>query len=106
VLGARRVKRAWGGSSGWRRRINLSLTDALLFEQFKGDWTADPELAAAAGANTFDNFMIVYAKKFMDVVLGRMDANADIFKAILDDTSFATDLQASYGRQVYAALTA
>jgi hypothetical protein len=30
-----------------RHGLNLSLTDALLFEQFKGDWTKDPELAAA-----------------------------------------------------------
>jgi type I restriction enzyme R subunit len=89
-----------------RHGLNLSLTDALLFEQFKGDWTADTELAAAARANTFDNFMIVFAKKFMSVVLSRMDANGDIFKAILDDASFAADLQASYGRDVYATLTA
>jgi type I restriction enzyme R subunit len=89
-----------------RHGLNLSLTDALLFEQFKGDWTVDPELLAAARANTFDNFMIVFARKFMSVVLGRMDANGDIFKAILDDATFASDLQASYGRDVYAVLTA
>ena len=81
--------------------LNLSLTDALLFEQFKDDWTGDPEIQAAATANDLDNFMIVFAKKFMNVVLSRMDANADIFKAILDDDAFAKDLQNSYGRDVY-----
>jgi type I restriction enzyme R subunit len=85
--------------------LNLSLTDALLFEQFKDDWTADPEIQAAARANDLGNFMIVFTKKFMNVVLSRMDTNADIFKAILDDDAFAKDLQTSYGRDVYQELT-
>lgn len=37
-------------------------------------------------------------------VLSRMDANADIFKAINDDKGFADDLKVSYGRDVYLAL--
>ena len=87
-----------------RHALNLTLTDALLFEQFKGDWLADPELAAQAKANTFDNFLIVFAKKFLTTVLLRMDANAEIFKAINDDEGFADDLKANYGREVYVAL--
>ncbi|MGD9796944.1 MAG: type I restriction endonuclease subunit R [Acidimicrobiia bacterium] len=81
--------------------LNLSLTDALLFEQFKGDWTGDGDLVAAARANSFENFMIVFANKFFGTVFSRMDANAEIFKAINDDKAFADDLQASYGRDVY-----
>lgn len=88
-----------------RHGLNLSLTDALLFEQFRGDWTADSELAAAAKANSLENFMIVFAKKFMSTVLTRMDANADIFKALLDDKAFAADVQSSYGRDVYSELS-
>jgi hypothetical protein len=38
----------------------------------------------------------VFAKKFLSTVLSRMDANADIFKAINDDKGFADDLKASY----------
>jgi len=87
-----------------RHALNLTITDALLFEQFKGDWVADPELAAQAKANTLDNFLIVFAKKFLTTVLSRMDANADIFKAINDDKGFAEDLKASYGREVYLTL--
>ncbi len=86
-----------------RHALNLTITDALLFEQFKGDWLADPELSAQAKANTLDNFLIVFAKKFLSTVLTRMDANADIFKAINDDKGFAEDLRASYGREVYLA---
>ncbi len=82
----------------------LTITDALLFEQFRGDWASDAELVAAAKANTFENFMIPFAQKFMAVVLGRMDANAEIFQAILDDTGFADDLKTSYGRDLYREL--
>ena len=83
---------------------DLEVTDE--FEQFKGDWVADPALAAQAKANTLDNFLIVFAKKFLTTVLSRMDANADIFKAFNDDKGFAEDLKASYGREVYLALRA
>lgn len=82
----------------------LTLTDALLFEQFKADWADDPDLVAAAKANTYENFMIVFATKFMSVVLGRMDANADIYAAILDNQGFANDLKSSYGRDLYQQL--
>lgn len=84
----------------------LTIIDALLFEQFRGDWATDSELVPAARTNTFESFMILFAKKFMNVVLGRMDANAEIFQAILDDTGFADDLKASYGRDLYRELTA
>ncbi|MGB3410543.1 MAG: type I restriction endonuclease [Microthrixaceae bacterium] len=84
--------------------FQLSITDALLFEQFKGDWAGDPDLVAAAKANTFENFMIVFAAKFMNVVLGRMDANAEIFKAVLDNQGFADDLKHTYGRDLYEQL--
>lgn len=82
----------------------LTITDALLFEQFRGDWASDDELVASAKANTFENFMIPFGQKFMAVVLGRMDANAEIFQAILDDTGFAEDLKTSYGRDLYRQL--
>jgi len=87
-----------------RHGLALTLTDALLFEQFKGDWTDDPELAAAAKVNTFENFMIVFARKFLGTVFARMDANTEIFKAINDDKAFAEDLKASYGRDVFDGL--
>ena len=54
--------------------------------------------------NTFENYKIPFAEKFMKVVLGRMDANGDIFKAILDNQAFADDLKSSYGRDLYRQL--
>jgi type I restriction enzyme R subunit len=84
----------------------LTITDALLFEQFKGDWAQDPELAEAAKANDLDNFMLVFVSKFFDTVFARMDANEAIFKAINDDDHFADELKTIYGREVYRALRA
>lgn len=87
-----------------RHGLQLSITDALLFEQFRGDWAADPELAEVAQVNTFENFMIPFAEKFMNVVLARMDTNGDIFKAILDNQAFADELKTTYGRDLYRQL--
>ncbi len=83
----------------------LSVNDALLFEQFKGDWLADADLAAAARANTFENFMILFAQKFMSVVFGRMDINDEIFAAIANNEAFAADLRSTYGRDLYERLS-
>lgn len=87
-----------------RHALNLTITDALLFEQFKGDWLADEDLAEVAKANDYEHFLIAFGKKFLLTVLTRMDKNADIFKAINDDDGFAEDLKAMYGRDVYEAL--
>ena len=87
-----------------RHALNLTITDALLFEQFKGDWLADEDLAAKAKVNDYEHFLIAFGKKFLLTVLTRMDKNADIFKAINDDDGFADDLKALYGRDVYEAL--
>ena len=46
----------------------------------------------------------MFTKKFLTTVRSRMDANADVFKAINDDKGVADDLKASYGRDVYLAL--
>jgi len=82
-------------------RAYSSRTDALLFEQFKGDWTADPDIAAAAKVNSFENFMNHLRQEVPDHRLRRMDANTDIFKAINDDKAFAEDLRTSYGKDLY-----
>lgn len=89
-----------------RHGLTLSLTDALLFEQYEGDWTQDPELAAQARANSLENFALVFDKKFFDTIFKRMDANEAIFKMINDDPGFADSLREIYLRRVYEALRA
>lgn len=89
-----------------RHGLTLSLTDALLFEQYEGDWTHDPELAAQARANSLENFALVFDKKFFDTIFRRMDTNEAIFKMINDDPGFADSLREIYLRRVYEALRA
>jgi type I restriction enzyme R subunit len=84
-------------------RFGLDLGDAdqLLFDQFEETWAADTGLAAQAQANTIDNFRLVFDPKFMDTVIGRMDANEAIFKRILDDDDFRRVLTDFYLNRVY-----
>jgi type I restriction enzyme R subunit len=89
-----------------RYGLNLTLTDALLFEQYEGDWTSDPELAAQARANTMENFALVFNKKFFDTIFKRMDANEAVFKKINDDDAFAATLRDYFLGRVYGALRA
>ena len=84
-------------------RFSTDFTDAdkLLFDQFEETWASDTGLAAQAQANTLDNFRLVFDPKFMDTVIGRMDANEAIFKRILDDDDFRRVLTEYYLKKIY-----
>ena len=76
----------------------------MLFDQFEETWAADPTLEAQAKNNDLGNFRLVFDPKFMDTVIGRMDANETIFKRILDDEDFRAVLADYYLRRVYRRL--
>ena len=63
--------------------LNLNEQDQLLFDQFEETWVADPEVAAQARNNTIENFRLVFDRRFLGTVVGRMDENEAIFKRIL-----------------------
>jgi len=87
-----------------RYGTNLGEADQLLFDQFEETWAADPDLADQARNNTIDNFRLVFDPKFLDTVIGRMDANEAIFKRILDDDDFRNVLADFYLRKMYTRL--
>ena len=87
-----------------RYGLDLGEPDQLLFDQFEETWAADPDLADQAKNNTLDNFRLVFDPKFMNTVIGRMDANEAIFKRILDDDDFRQVLGDFYLRKMYARL--
>jgi type I restriction enzyme R subunit len=60
--------------------------------------------APQARSNTLDNFRLVFDRKFMNTIVSRMDANADIFKRILDDDEFRELLGDYYVRKIYEQL--
>ena len=83
---------------------NLNEQDQLLFDQFEETWMADPEVAAQAQNNEFDNFRLVFDRMFMGTVIGRMDDNEAIFKRVLDDPEFQKTLMDLYAMRVYRRL--
>ena len=87
-------------------RFGTDLTDVdkLLFDQFEEEWVGDDELSAQAKSNRIENFRLVFERKFMQTIIGRMDANSDIFKRILDDDDFRELLGDYYVKKVYEQL--
>lgn len=81
--------------------LDLVEADQLLFNQYEQEWVDDPELAAQARENTMDNFSLVFKRKFLDTIVGRMDSNEEIFKRILDDEDFQDVLANYYLAKVY-----
>jgi type I restriction enzyme R subunit len=65
---------------------------------------ADDELSDQAKSNGIENFRLVFDRKFMRTIIGRMDANSDIFKRILDDDDFRELLGDYYVKKVYEQL--
>ena len=81
--------------------LNLTESDQLLFDQFEQTWLSDPEVTAQAQNNEFENFRLVFDRKFLTTVIGRMDENDLIFKKILDEPAFQQTLMDLYASKVY-----
>ena len=81
--------------------LNLTESDQLFFDQILEDFVANEEVGNQARNNTFDNFRLAFEPRFMNTVVGRMDANEAIFKKILDDADFQDLLKWLVALQVY-----
>ena len=81
--------------------LNLNEADQLLFDQFEQTWLSDPDVAAQAQSNTFDNFRLVLDRTFLKTVIGRMDDNEAIYQRVLDDPEFSQALMDLYATRVY-----
>ena len=64
----------------------------------------DPEVAARAQNNAFENCRLVFDRMFMGTIVGRMDDNEAIFNRILDDAEFQKTLIDLYAMRVYRRL--
>ena len=85
---------------------NLNERDQLLFDQFEETWLQNPEVAAQAQNNEFENFRLVFDRMFLGTVVERMDDNEAIFKRVLDDPEFRKALMEIYAHRVYSRLRA
>jgi type I restriction enzyme R subunit len=80
---------------------NLDERDQLLFDQFEETWATDPEVMDQARNNEFDNFRLVFDRKFLSTVVERMDGNEAIYKRVLDDEEFQKALMDLYALRLY-----
>jgi type I restriction enzyme R subunit len=87
-------------------RFSTHFTDAdkLFFDQIEQTCAEDQGLATQALANDIDNFRLVFDPKFLNLIIGRMDANEAIFKRVLDDEDFRRLLTDFYLQRVYERL--
>ena len=84
--------------------MNLDERDQLLFDQFEETWASDVDVVDQARHNVFDNFRLVFDRRFLDTIMGRMDENEAIYKKILDDDEFRTSLMDLYAERLYTRL--
>lgn len=95
-----------------RTRMHPSSTVTAMFGSTSGRatrWslirrTADGDLADQAQNNTMANFKLVFDKKFLNTIVGRMDTDNAIFKQVIDDADFQAVLADFYLRKVYRRL--
>ena len=80
--------------------------DALFLQQVEEDLVADDKLAEQARRNTRDNFRYGFEDVFLDKVIGRMDANEEMFAKLMDDPQFARYVKEFLLRNVYRRLNA
>jgi type I restriction enzyme, R subunit len=81
--------------------LKLGTVDQLFFDQLEAMWLADGHLTDQARANPMENFRLVFADRFMNSIVERMDDNADIFRKILDEPEFKAAVMDHYLLRVF-----
>ena len=93
----------------WRvlnERFGTDFTDAdaLFLQQVEEDLVADTKLVEQAKRNTRDNFRYGFEEVFLDKLIGRMDANEEMFTKLMDDEQFAQQVKEFLLKKVYKRL--
>ncbi len=92
------------------RRINQKFgtdftdADGLFLQQVEDDLVADGKLAEQAQHNTRENFRFGFEDVFLDKLIGRMDANEEMFTKLMDDDEFARLVKEFLLKTVYRRL--
>lgn len=84
--------------------LNLTEADQLFFDQIEAEWLNNDEVLHQVRNNSFKDFRLVFDPRFLNTVIGRMDANESIFKKILDDKDFQELLLDLFAERVYGKL--
>lgn len=62
--------------------------DKLFFDQIEAELMEDETLQLQAKVNKIDTFKFAFDDKFIDILIGRIDQNQEIFEKILEDKTF------------------
>lgn len=78
--------------------------DALFLQQVEEDLVTDEKLAEQARRNTRENFRYGFEDVFLDKLIGRMEANEEMFTKLMDDEQFARTVKEFLLKKVYRRL--
>ena len=84
-------------------RFGTEFTDAdqLFFDQMQASAKLDPDIMAAAGANSLENFSTFLQRVFDDLLIERMEGNEAIVARIMGDGSFRKLVISEMARQLH-----
>ncbi|OPZ61983.1 MAG: hypothetical protein BWY86_00612 [Candidatus Aminicenantes bacterium ADurb.Bin508] len=80
---------------------NFTKADQLFFDQVTESAKTDAEVIEKASANAFDNFALAIDEKLLDLVIDRMDRNADITSRLMNDSDLRRVAFQEMARRIY-----
>ena len=80
---------------------NFTKADQLFFDQVTESAKSDAEVIEKASANAFDNFALSIDEKLLDLVIDRMDRNADITSRLMNDSDLRRVAFREMARRIY-----
>ncbi|HRD07273.1 MAG TPA: type I restriction endonuclease subunit R, partial [Saprospiraceae bacterium] len=78
--------------------------DKLFFDQIETELMQDEILQSQARVNKIDTFKFAFDDKFIDMLIGRMDQNKEIFEKILEDKLFGDLVKEMMMKRIYRRL--
>jgi type I restriction enzyme R subunit len=80
---------------------NFTQADQLFFDQVVAQAKTDGEVVQRAEANPFDNFALALRARLKDLMIDRMDQNADIVSRYLNEREFEEVAFAEMAKRIY-----
>ncbi len=75
--------------------------DKLFFDQIEAELMDDETLLTQAKVNKIDTFKFAFEDKFIDILIGRIDQNQEIFEKILEDKAFGDLVKQLMMKRIY-----
>jgi type I restriction enzyme R subunit len=85
---------------------DFTVADQLFFEQMVAAGTEDEKVAAAAKANTPDNFTSFYERLFNELLIGRMEGNEEITSMAFTNDRFRNVVVKNVAQSIWERINA